>query len=58
MRAICEQQGLQRALELFPATIAAAAERGLQPLASLPGGFAPVTAPATVLNTARGGERT
>lgn len=55
VRLIVEQQGLQRALELFPATVIAAAERGLRPLTDRPGGFAPVTPPATALDPSRTG---
>ena len=49
-------QGLQRAAGLFPATVAAAIERGSEPLIVKDGGFPPITAPATVFRPATKGE--
>jgi hypothetical protein len=58
MRALAEQQGLQRALQLFPDEVRAAAERGLRPLGDPPGGLPPIAHPAPVFDPAQyeGGE--
>ena len=45
-------QGLQRAAELFPATVAAAIERGSKPLIVRDGGVSPVMPPAAVFHPA------
>jgi hypothetical protein len=50
VRLIAQQQGLARALELFPDTVAAAAERGLKPLGAPPDGTPAHIAPATVFD--------
>jgi hypothetical protein len=53
VRAMAEQQGLQRALELFPDGVTAAAERGLRPLGAPPAGIPPIAAPAPVFDPTR-----
>lgn len=50
VRAIAEQQGLARALKLYPDAIKAAAERGLRPLGDAPPGNSPIASPAPVFD--------
>jgi hypothetical protein len=52
-RAIAEQQGLQRALKLFPDGVKAAADRGLRPLGAPPAGTSPIASPAPVFDPTR-----
>jgi hypothetical protein len=58
VRVLAEQQGLQRALALFPEQVVAAAERGLRPLGEPTAGISPIAAPAPVFDPTRyeGGE--
>ena len=53
LRLLCEQDGLSRALKLFPDGVKGAAERGLRPLGDPPGGLSPIASPAPVFNPAR-----
>lgn len=53
VRRLAEQQGLGRALELFPEQVKAAAERGLRPLGDPPGGASPTAHPAPVFDPAQ-----
>jgi hypothetical protein len=53
VRFSAEQQGLQRALQLFPEQVKAAAERGLRPLGDPPGGLSPTAHQAPVFDPAR-----
>ena len=53
VRVIAEQQGLERALMLFPEAVKAAAERGLRPLGAPPAGTPPIISPAPVFDPAR-----
>ena len=53
VRLLAKQQGLERALELYPDGVKAAAERGLKPLGAPPGGHAPLTSPAPVFDPLR-----
>lgn len=53
VRAVAEQQGLQRALKLFPESVKAAAERGLRPLGNPPPGNSPIASPAPVFDPTR-----
>jgi len=48
-----EQQGLAKALKLYPDSVKAAAERGLKPLGALPKGTTSISSPAPVFNPAR-----
>ena len=50
IRKWAEQQGLQRALAMFPDQVAAAAERAQRPFGKPPAGLAPLTAPAPVFD--------
>jgi hypothetical protein len=52
VRLAAEQQGLGKALRLFPETMKAAAERGLKPLGDHPG-VSPTGAPAPMFDPAR-----
>jgi hypothetical protein len=53
VRVIAEQQGLSRALKLYPDAIKAAAERGLRPLGAAPPGNSPIASPAPVFDPSR-----
>ena len=53
VRLLAEQQGLSKALKLFPDGVKAAAERGLKPLGELPAGTTPISSPAPIFNPAR-----
>jgi hypothetical protein len=53
VRVIAEQQGLARALQLYPDAMKAAAERGLRPLGAAPPGNSPIASPAPVFDPAR-----
>ena len=53
VRLLAEQQGIERALKLFPDAVQAAAERGLRPLGDLPPGNSAITHPAPVFDPAR-----
>jgi hypothetical protein len=53
IRLAAEQQGLGKALKLFPDGIKAAAERGLKPLGEPPKGTSPIVSPAPVFDPAR-----
>jgi len=48
--AMAEKHGLMRALEKFPDSVKAAAERGLRPVGAMPPGHPPLTHPAHVFN--------
>jgi hypothetical protein len=50
VRLVAEQQGLSRALELFPEQVVAAAERGLRPLGNPPSSLSPTAHPAPVFD--------
>jgi hypothetical protein len=50
VRLVAEQQGLARALALFPDVVTAAAGRGLKPLGAPPEGAPEHIAPATVFD--------
>ena len=52
IRALAEQAGLNRAIEKFPDSVNAAAERGLRPLGDHKG-VTPTAAPAPVFDPAR-----
>ena len=52
-RLMAEQQGLAKALKLYPEGVKAAAERGLKPLGALPKGTTSISSPAPVFNPAR-----
>jgi dihydroorotase len=52
-RLIAEQQGLAKALKLYPEGVKAAAERGLKPLGALPKGTTSISSPAPIFNPAR-----
>jgi len=53
VRLIAEQQGLSRALKLYPDAVKAAAERGLRPLGAAPPGNSPIASPAPVFDPSR-----
>ena len=53
VRLMAEQQGLAKALKLYPEGVKAAAERGLKPLGALPKGTTSISSPAPVFNPAR-----
>lgn len=53
VRALAEQQGLGRALQLFPEQVQAAADRGLRPLGEAPAGTSPILSPAPVFDPLR-----
>ena len=53
VRLLAVQQGLERALELFPDAVEAAVERGSRPLGSPSAGTPALTSPAPVFNPAR-----
>ena len=53
VRLLAEQQGLAKALKLYPEGVKAAAERGLKPLGALPKGITSISSPAPVFNPAR-----
>ncbi len=53
VRLAAEQQGLAKALKLYPEGVKAAAERGLRPLGALPKGTTSISSPAPVFNPAR-----
>jgi hypothetical protein len=53
VRLLAEQQGLSKALKLFPDGVKAAAERGLKPLGELPKGTTSISSPAPIFNPAR-----
>ena len=50
---MAEQQGLTKALKLYPDGVKAAAERGLKPLGTLPKGTTSISSPAPVFNPTR-----
>ncbi len=53
VRLLAEQQGLAKALKLYPDGVKAAVERGLKPLGELPKGTTPISSPAPIFNPAR-----
>jgi hypothetical protein len=53
IRVMAEQQGLARAIELYPDAMKAAAERGLRPLGAPPAGTSPILSPAPVFDPTR-----
>jgi dihydroorotase len=53
IRLLAEQQGLAKALKLYPDGVTAAAERGLKPLGASPKGTTSISSPAPVFNPAR-----
>jgi dihydroorotase len=53
VRLMAEQQGLSKALKLFPGGVQTAAERGLKPLSTLPTGTTSISSPAHIFNPAR-----
>jgi hypothetical protein len=53
IRLLAEQQGLSKALKLYPDGVMAAAERGLKPLGALPKGTTSISSPAPVFNPVR-----
>jgi hypothetical protein len=53
VRMAAEQQGLGKALRLFPDGVKAAAERGLKPLGEPPKGHSPIAQPAPIFEPAR-----
>jgi hypothetical protein len=53
IRIMAEQQGLSRALKLYPDGMKAAAERGLKPLGAPPAGTSPIASPAPVFDPTR-----
>jgi len=53
LRALAEQLGLKRALQLFPDEVMAAAERGLRPLGEAPAGQSPIASPASMFDPVR-----
>jgi hypothetical protein len=53
IRLIAKQQGLARALALFPDAVKAAADRGLRPLGAPPAGTSPILPPAPVFDPRR-----
>ena len=53
IRLAAEQQGLQRALELFPDLVKTTAERGMAPLGAFPKGTPPLIEPAPVFDPTR-----
>jgi hypothetical protein len=53
VRLLAEQNGLSKALKLYPDGVKAAVERGLKPLGELPKGTTSISAPAPVFNPAR-----
>jgi hypothetical protein len=53
VRPLADQQGLSKALKLFPDSVTAAVERGLKPLDDLPRGTTAISSPAPVFNPAR-----
>jgi hypothetical protein len=53
IRHVAEQQGLSRALKLYPDAVKAAAERGLRSLGAPPPGASPTGSPAPVFNPTR-----
>lgn len=55
VRLTAEQQGLGKALRLFPDGVKAAAERGLKPLSDPPKGNSPTASPAPTFDPARFG---
>ena len=52
-RLAAEQQGLGKALQLFPEGVKAAYERGTRPLGAPPKGTSPIVTPAHVFNPTR-----
>jgi hypothetical protein len=53
VRLLADQQGLAKALKLFPDGVKAAAERGLKPLGELPKGTTSISSPAHIFHPAR-----
>jgi hypothetical protein len=53
IRLVAEQQGLSRALKLYPDVVRAAAERGLRSLGAPPPGASPIVSPAPVFDPTR-----
>jgi hypothetical protein len=53
IRLLAEQQGLSKALKLYPDGVTAAVERGLKPLGALPKGTTSISSPAPVFNPSR-----
>ena len=53
VRLLAEQQGLSKALKLFPDGVKAAVERGQKPLGELPKGTTSISSPAPIFNPAR-----
>ena len=53
VRLLAEQQGLSKALRLYPDGVTAAVERGLKPLGALPQGTTSISSPAPVFNPTR-----
>ena len=50
---MAEQQGLAKALKLYPEGVKAAADHGLKPLGALPKGTTSISSPAHIFNPAR-----
>jgi hypothetical protein len=53
VRLMAGQNGLGKALKLFPDGVKAAAERGQKPLGAPPTGTSPIASPAPIFNPAR-----
>ncbi|MCX7312951.1 MAG: hypothetical protein NTV56_14800 [Alphaproteobacteria bacterium] len=53
VRLLAEQQGLGKALKLFPDGVKAAAERGLRPLGEFPKGTTSLNSPAPIFDPAQ-----
>ncbi len=53
VRLLAEQQGLAKALKLYPEGVKAAAERGLKSLGALPKGTTSISSPAHIFNPVR-----
>jgi hypothetical protein len=53
VRLLAEQNGLSKALKLFPEGVTAGVERGLKPIGALPKGTTSISSPAPVFNPAR-----
>jgi hypothetical protein len=57
VRALAEARGLDRALKLYPATVAAAVERGTSSMTALPDNVSPLTEPADAFDPETFAER-
>jgi hypothetical protein len=58
VRALAQARGLDRALALFPETVAAAVARGTSSMSPQPADFSAVTEPAVTFDPAKSGEPT